>query len=159
MLLSLPGLWLLTLAAVLANVVGVWVGLWPLERPIVSWWAFGFILLCTLASDVVDWTAGVMGAKRMGGTRGAMIAAFIGGIAGAIIGTGVLPIIGTLIGGAIGAGLAAALVHRTAPDQTWKRSAKVGAGASAGWFAAIVVKLVLATICAVLLISSAWFHW
>lgn len=130
-----------------------------MERPIVSWWAFGFILLCTLASDVVDWTAGVVGAKRMGGTRGAMIAAFVGGIVGAIVGTGVLPIIGTLLGGAIGAGLAATLVHRTTPEQTWGRSAKVGAGATAGWFVAILVKFVLATICAVVLISSACFSW
>lgn len=158
-LLSLPGLWLMTLAALLANLVGSWFGLWPLEVPIVSWWVFGFLLLCTIASDIVDWTAGIVGARRMGGTRGAMFAAFIGGIAGAIVGTGVLPIIGTLIGGAIGAGLAATLVHRTAPEQTWKRSAKVGAGASAGWFVAIIVKFVLATICAVTLISSAWFSW
>lgn len=159
MLLSLPGLWLLTLAALLANVVGALAGLWILKDPIVSWWAFGFILACTLVSDVVDWSAGVLGAKRMGGTRRAMIAAFIGGIAGAIIGTPILPIIGTVIGGALGAGLAAALVHRTGLDQTWRNSAKVGAGASAGWFAAIAVKLVLSIICATLLIIAAWSTW
>lgn len=158
-LLSLPGLWLLTLITLLVNAIGAWIGLWPMGDPIVSWWAFGFILACTLVSDVVDWTAGVMGAKRMGGTKGAMVAAFIGGIIGAIAGSIVLPIIGTLLGGALGAGLAATLVHRTTPEQTWKQSAKVGAGASAGWFAAIVVKLILCTASALLLVIAAWSTW
>jgi uncharacterized protein YqgC (DUF456 family) len=158
-LVSLPGLWLLTLLALLVNAIGYWMGYWPGKDPIVSWWIFGFILLCTLISDVVDWTAGVMGAKRMGGTRRAMIAAFIGGVAGAIIGTPMFPIVGTILGGALGAGLAATIVHRSGPDQTWKQSAKVGAGASAGWFAAIAVKLVLSVICAMLLIIAAWSTW
>lgn len=160
-LLSLPGLWLLTLAALLANIVGSLLGLWVLEDPIVSWWAFGFMLFCTLVSDVVDWTAGVLGAKRMGGTKKAMVAAFIGGIIGVVLGTIFLPIplVGTLIGGATGAGLAATLVQRTAPEQSWKQSAKVGAGASAGWFAAIAVKFVLSLICATLLVIAAWSTW
>lgn len=160
-LVMLPGLWLLTLAVLLANVIGYWMGLWPGKDPLVSWWVFGFILLCTLISDIVDWTAGVVGAKRMGGTKGAMIAAFVGGIIGVIAGTILLPIplVGTLIGGATGAGLAAMLVQRTKPEQTWKQSAKVGAGASAGWFAAIVVKLILCTASALLLVIAAWSTW
>ncbi|MEO1279603.1 MAG: DUF456 domain-containing protein [Planctomycetota bacterium] len=159
MLVTLPGLWLLTASTLLANLIGYWLGFWPGDDPLVSWWAFGAILGCTLTSDVVDWSAGVLGAKRMGGTRGAMIAAFVGGIIGAIAGTLMLPLIGTLVGGAVGAGLAAALIHRTTPDQDWKRSAKVGAGASAGWFAAVVVKFVLCTCSAVLLIIAAWSEW
>ena len=160
-LIMLPGLWLLTLAALLANAIGYWLGLWPGNDPLVSWWVFGFLLLCTLISDGVDWTAGVFGAKRMGGTKKAMVAAFIGGIIGVVAGTILLPIplVGTLIGGATGAGLAATLVQRTTPEQTWKQSAKVGAGASAGWFAAIVVKFVLSIICATLLIIAAWSTW
>ncbi len=158
-LVSLPGLWLLTLTTLLVNTIGAWTGYWPMKDSIVSWWVFAFILGCTLISDVVDWTAGVMGAKRMGGTRRAMIAAFIGGIVGAIAGTGVLPIVGTVLGGAVGAGVAAMLVHRTGLDETWKQSAKVGAGASAGWFAAILVKLILALVCALLLIIAAWSTW
>lgn len=160
-LIMLPGLWLMTLATLMANAVGYWMGLWPGKDPLISWWAFGFILLCTLVSDAVDWTAGVFGAKRMGGSRSAMVAAFIGGIIGVVAGTIFLPIplVGTLIGGATGAGLAAMLVQRTTPEQSWKQSAKVGAGASAGWFAAIVVKLALAIICAVLLIIAAWSTW
>ena len=161
MLVTLPGLWLLTVATLLVNAIGYWMGLWPGDDPIVSWWAFGFILACTLISDVTDWTAGVLGAKRMGGTRGAMFAAFIGGIIGVVAGTILLPIplVGTLIGGAVGAGLAATLVHRTTPEQTWKQSAKVGAGASAGWFAAVLVKFVLCTTSALLLIVAAWSEW
>ncbi|MEQ8844768.1 MAG: DUF456 domain-containing protein [Phycisphaerales bacterium] len=157
----MPGLWLLTLATLLANIIGYWLGLWPGRDPLVSWWAFGFILGCTLVSDVVDWSAGVLGAKRMGGTRSAMIAAFVGGILGAIAGTVLLPIplVGTLIGGAVGAGLAATLIHRTTPEQTWHQSAKVGAGASAGWFAAVLVKFVLCTCSALLLIIAAWSAW
>ncbi len=158
-LVSLPGLWLLTLVTLLANLIGYWLGYWPGNNPIVSWWVFGFIMACTLASDVVDWTAGVLGAKRMGGTRRAMIAAFGGGIIGAIAGSFVLPIVGTLLGGAVGAGVAAMLVHRTGQEETWKQSAKVGAGASAGWFAAIVVKFVLSIICATLLVIAAWSTW
>lgn len=158
-LLSLPGLWLLTLITLLVNAVGFWMGYWPGKDPIVSWWIFAFILGCTLVSDVVDWTAGVMGAKRMGGTRRAMIAAFVGGVVGAIAGTMVLPIVGTVLGGALGAGVAATVVHRTGQEETWKQSAKVGAGASAGWFAAILVKLVLALMCALLLIIAAWSTW
>lgn len=158
-LVSFPGLWLLTLAALLVNTIGAWTGLWTMSHPMVSWWTFAAVLGCTLVSDIVDWTAGVMGAKRMGGTRRAMIAAFIGGIAGAIIGTPIFPIVGTILGGALGAGLAATIVHRSGPDQTWKQSAKVGAGASAGWFAAIAVKFVLSIICATLLIIAAWSSW
>ena len=161
MLITLPGLWLLTLAVLLANAIGYWLGLWPGNDPIVSWWVWGVILGCTLISDVTDWSAGVLGAKRMGGTKGAMIAAFLGGIVGAVAGTFLLPIplVGTLVGGAGGAGLAATLVHRTTPEQTWKQSAKVGAGASAGWFVAIVVKFVLCTLSALLLVIAAWSAW
>jgi len=158
-LVSLPGLWLLTLVTLLVNLVGFLMGYWPGKDPLVSWWIFGFILGSTLLSDVVDWSAGVMGAKRMGGTRRAMIAAFVGGIFGAIAGTMILPVVGTLLGGALGAGAAATVVHRTGPEETWKQSAKVGAGASAGWFAAIVIKLTLAVICAMLLIIAAWSTW
>lgn len=158
-LVSLPGLWLLTLVTLLVNVSGALLGYWVLKDPLVSWWVFAIIMGSTLISDVVDWSAGVVGAKRMGGTRRAMIAAFLGGIVGAIAGTMVLPIVGTLLGGAVGAGLCATLVHRTGQDETWKQSAKVGAGASAGWFAAILVKLTLAVICAILLIIAAWSTW
>ncbi|GIW73719.1 MAG: hypothetical protein KatS3mg103_0241 [Phycisphaerales bacterium] len=160
-LLTLPGLWLLTLSALLANSLGAWAGLWTMRAPLVSWWAFGVILACTLASDVMDWTAGVLGAKRMGGTRRAMLGAFLGGIAGAVLGTFFLPIplVGTLVGGAVGAGLVATIVHRTSPEQTWRQSARVGAGASAGWLAAVVFKLALCTGCAVLLVISAWSSW
>lgn len=158
-LFTLPGLWLLTLTVLLFNAMGYWLGLWPGDDPIVSWWAWGFILACTLISDITDWSAGVLGAKRMGGTRGAMAAAFLGGIVGAIAGSFVLPIVGTLVGGAVGAGLAATLVHRTTPEQTWKKSARVGAGASAGWFVAIIVKLVLCILSAILLLIAAWTPW
>lgn len=160
-LLTMPGLWLLTISVLLANAIGIWLGYWPAGDPLVSWWAFGFIIGCTLVSDVIDWTAGMMGAKRMGGTKAAMIAAFVGGIVGAVGGTFLLPIplVGTLVGGAVGAGLAATLVHRTTPEQTWKQSAKVGAGASAGWFAAVITKFILCTLSAVVLITAAWSEW
>ncbi|MEO1007301.1 MAG: DUF456 domain-containing protein [Planctomycetota bacterium] len=159
MLIGLPGLWLLTLSALLVNVVGSWLGAWPLGAPLVGWYAFAFILLSTLASDVMDWIAGVLGAKRAGGTRRAMAGAFAGGLVGAITGSLVVPIVGTLIGGALGAGLAATLLQRTNAEQTWRSSAKVGAGASAGWVVAVVFKLVLCTLSAVLLVVASWSAW
>jgi len=157
--LGLPGLWLLTLTSLSVNLAGWALGAWTLGDPIVGWWVFGFIAVCTLTSDAMDWLAGVLGARKAGGTKRAMAGAFAGGLAGAIAGTMLLPLLGTLVGGMVGAGAGAMLLHRTGQERTWRQSAVVGAGASAGWIVAVVFKLALSIAAAALLIAAAWTGW
>lgn len=145
---GLPGMWMMLVGAL---------GLQFYDQGIFSWWTLGVGAALTIGGEIAEFASGAAGAKVGGASRKAMAAAVIGGIVGAIVGTFAIPIpvVGTLVGSAVGSGLAAAGVELRAKDfegaELRKRAAKVGAGAAAGRFVAVVVKGAMALALAILL--------
>jgi uncharacterized protein len=70
-----------------------------------GWFALGILVVLTALSYLVDFFAGLIGAKRFGATRWGVIGAIVGGILGIFTGFVtllVLPIAGAVIGEMIG---------------------------------------------------------
>jgi len=161
-LLTLPGMWLMLLAAVILDFV-----IFP-EIDVFSWQTLAVAGGITLAAEAVEMLASALGVKAVGASRRAAIGSVIGALLGAVFGTVLLPIpvVGTVVGGAIGAGAGAMgmeLTLRRTESATgsvlpadWRQAARAGGGAAAGRFVAIIVKLLLAAALAVLLSVAAF---
>lgn len=64
------------------------------------------LLAAWSAGELIEFLAGMAGAKREKASRRAMMAAVFGAIVGGIVGTGVLPLIGSILGAMLGSFLA-----------------------------------------------------
>ena len=66
----------------------------------VGWWTLGALTLLCVLAHVVDFAAGMMGARRFGGSRWGAVGAFVGAIAGVTfffpIGIFVGPVVGVI---------------------------------------------------------------
>jgi uncharacterized protein len=118
-------------ALVLAgNVLGAWID--DFQR--VGGWTLGVLVALALLSWVLDYVAGVLGAKRVGASRQALIGAAVGTVAGlffGFVGVLVLPFVGAAIGEYL-----ARRDHRAA--------ARVGVATGIGLVVALVAKVVIA---------------
>ena len=99
-------------------------------------WRLALLLVLTLLAYALDYLAGVLGTKRLGGSRWAMVGALAGGIAGLFFGP-----IGILIGPILGA-MAAEWLYR----KDVQVALKSGVGAVVGVFVGAVAKLGLAVV-------------
>ena len=68
---------------------------------------FGIFII----GEMIDFVAGLIGAKKEKASKRAIFATFIGTIIGGIWGTAVLPVIGSLLGALLGAFVATALAE------------------------------------------------
>jgi len=96
------------------------------------------ILLGILAviSVILDWIAGVLGVKKMGGSRAGMFGAFIGMIVGLFLpGVGIF---GFVIGAFVGAFLLELLANKES-----KKAFRAGLGSFIGFLAGGVLRLVI----------------
>lgn len=147
-IIGLPGTWLIVLTT-----VGV------------AWWHGDFsrtptpgfvdmfhpgtlIALVALAAlgEIIEFFAGVAGAKRFGGTRRGALGAIVGGIIGGILGTAIpMPVIGTLIGACAGAaiGTVALEIHG---GMKFDAATRAGVGAGIGRFGGTVGKLAVGVV-------------
>jgi uncharacterized protein YqgC (DUF456 family) len=122
----LPGATLVLAGAV----VGAWID--GFER--VSGWTVGVLVALALLSWVLDYVAGVLGAKKVGASKHAMIGAAVGTVAGLLlgfVGVLVLPFIGAAVG------------------EYWARrdhraAARVGVATGLGLVVAMIAKVVIA---------------
>lgn len=154
-LLSLPGIWLMALAALLVE----W---W--QPAALSWGAIIACVLIALLGELLEFIAGAIGAAKAGGSKRAATGAIVGGIVGGIVGTVLIPIplVGTILGGAIGSGLLALAMEMTVKlrtDGTEKlpgHHRRVATGAFIGRLAATVLKGACAVAAALVLIVSAF---
>lgn len=122
-ILQLPGAWIMiALALVIELIDGLWLpetrtstfGVWVVSE----WWIIVTCLLLAGLGEVLEFFAGVLGAKKGGASKRGMWGSLIGGIAGAIIFTFVLvviPVIGSLIGAVIGTFVGAVIGELSAP--------------------------------------------
>lgn len=121
----LPGLGLIFASALIFKVC---------VPDLVSWWTLGGLAGMVLLGMVVEWLAGAIGVRWLGGSRWAMGGALVGALVGLFFG---LP--GLILGPLAGAVLAEILLARRPVFQ----AARASAGVAVGWGAATVVKLIL----------------
>ena len=93
----------------------------------------GVLLALTVVATVVDYAAGVMGARRLGASRWGVLGAVVGLVAGLAFG-----ILGIVFGPAVGA---VAFEYWRDPD--FKKAAKAGAGAVIGFALGMVAKVAI----------------
>ncbi len=139
---GLPGNWLMVACTLLAQ--------WGYSRagagntPLFSPGVLLAVILLAIAGEVLEFIAGLVGAKRAGGTRYGAWGAVLGTIAGGIAGTFViaLPVIGSLIGACAGAALGAILLELhggTRPALALRSGAGAGIGRLIGTLAKLAV--------------------
>jgi hypothetical protein len=137
-LFRLPGIWLMLLFTVLA----AW---WGWDEGMFSVWTLVAVLLLAVLSEIIEFLAGAVGARTMGGSGWSALAALGGAILGAVVGTFTIPapVLGSLAGAIGGAWLAAWTVELML-GRRMHEAFRSGAGAGMGTLAGAVSKLAIA---------------
>lgn len=150
-LFGLPGNWLM----VLSTCLFAW-GKW--DQGAFSGWTLIAIAGFALAGEVIEFLAGMFGARRAGASRRGSIAAVFGAILGGLSGTFVIlvPFVGTVIGASVGAGLAVWAIE-VSRGELAEHSLHRGVGAGIGQFVGITSKILLGLmIWLVIAIAAFW---
>lgn len=140
-LLGLPGNWLIV-ATTAAYAWWRWDGsraAGQQEIAVVTLCAMGGL---ALLAEGLELAGGLIGSKQAGGSRWGAFGALIGTVIGAIAGTVIIPIpvVGSILG-ACGGAAAGACALEYASGRTLMPALKSAAGAGAGRFAGMMVKL------------------
>ncbi|MDO8955839.1 MAG: DUF456 domain-containing protein [Deltaproteobacteria bacterium] len=115
--------------------LGAFIYAWYTDFLVVSWGTLVILLLLTVLSQILDYLASILGAKKFGASRWGMSGAFLGGIIGLFSGG----ILGILIGPFIGA-LLLELLH----GQDLPASLKIGLGTLVGFLGGAIGKIIIA---------------
>jgi uncharacterized protein YqgC (DUF456 family) len=121
---TLPGNWLM----IISTCLFAW---WKWDTGLFSWPLLIAITVLALIAELIEFFAGVGGAKKAGAGWLGALSAIAGAIVGAIIGTGFMPVLGTMIGACMGAGLATWIVERIT-GKKHDESVQSGVGAGTG---------------------------
>ena len=129
---GLPGTWILLGLAFLVEFLDRYY-LPEGDRQTFSWWLLAVGLLLAGIGELLEFFAGVMGAKKAGSSKRGIWGSFIGGILGGLMGLVVPPpLIGSLICAVLGTFLGAVLGEFSNPETTVRDTLKPAAGASVG---------------------------
>ena len=143
-LLGLPGTWMLILFAVIIEFCDRWY-LPAGDTQTFNWWLLLGCLALAGVGEVLEFFAGVLGAKKGGSSKRGMVGALIGGLAGAIVGVGIpIPIIGSLIGAMIGTFLGALLGEMSHEGKEFGETLKPATGATVGRVLGTLAKMPIA---------------
>ncbi len=115
--------------------LGAFIYAWYTDFLVVTWGTLVILLLLTVLSQILDYLASILGAKKFGASRWGMSGAFLGGIIG-LFSSGIL---GILIGPFIGA-LLLELLH----GQDLPASLKIGLGTLVGFLGGAIGKIIIA---------------
>lgn len=146
---ALPGNWLV----VISTCLFAW---WKWEDGVFGIGVLGFIVLLAVLGEVIEFFAGMGGAKKAGASRLGALGALGGAIFGALVGTFFIPIplLGTLVGACIGAGGGAWGVELSRGRQM-DHAVKTGVGAGVGVLMGTGSKIVLGgIICLIVAIAG-----
>jgi hypothetical protein len=134
---ALPGNWLM----IIATSLFAW---WKWDDQVFSVYTLFFIVFLAVIGEIIEFFAGMGGARKAGASWLASIGALVGTLIGAIAGTFLIPVplLGTLIGACIGAGVAAIGVETMAGKKP-EVSLKSGIGAGFGVFVGTASKLAI----------------
>ena len=142
-LFNLPGTWLMVLLA-----AGIeW---WQPDEFLYSWPVLYVAAGLALLGEILEFSLGVTGSRRAGGSKRGAALAIVGGLGGAVMGTPITPILGTLIGACIGA-FAGSLLGDIWAGRPIARSVDAGKGAAAGRFWGTIAKMAVGGAIVVLL--------
>ena len=155
-ILGLPGTWIFLGLAVLVELVDRWY-LPEGHRQTFSWWLLGVCLALAIVGEVLEFFAGMLGAKKAGSSNRGMYGALIGGVIGGIMGFAIpLPIVGSLIGAVAGTFVGAILGELSSPDRYLGDSLRPAAGATVGKILGTLSKLPVALFVWILLTVAAF---
>jgi len=121
-------------------------------------WTLAAVAGINLVGELIEFLAGMIGAKGAGASRAGAWGALGGGLAGAILGTFLIPvpIVGSLVGAGLGAA-AGAILLELAGGKGMQASFKSGLGAGAGRVLGTVGKMILGAIAWVILAVAAFW--
>lgn len=150
-LFSMPGNWLI----VTATGLFAW---WKWDEGIFSIYTLIAITILAVIGEIIEFFAGVGGAKKAGASWLASICAIGGAIVGAMLGTVFIPvpILGTLLGACIGAGSATLAVEMKSGKEM-HLSIKSGVGAGVGVFLGTTCKFVIGIIICTIVTVAAFY--
>jgi uncharacterized protein YqgC (DUF456 family) len=136
----LPGNWLI----VLTTGALAW---WQRDVQAISFWTVGVMAFLALIGEVIEFMAGMGGAKKAGAGWLASISAVGGALVGAVAGTFLIPIpfAGTLLGACIGAGLVTWSFERAGGKER-DESVRSGVGAGVGVFIGTASKIAIGAV-------------
>lgn len=132
---GLPGNWLI----VISTCAFAW---WRWDDGVFSIYTLMVTVLLAIAGELIEFLAGMTGARRAGASWRGSVGALIGAVTGAAIGTLVAPVIGTVFGACVGACVGAWGLELTA-GKRMKESFRYGLGAGVGELVGITSKLIL----------------
>lgn len=115
--------------------LGAFIYAWYTDFLVVTWGTLVILLLLTVLSQILDYLASILGAKKFGASRWGMSGAFLGGIIGLFSGG----ILGILIGPFIGA-----LLLESLHGQDLPASLKIGLGTLVGFLGGAIGKIIIA---------------
>jgi len=150
-LFGLPGNWLMVLSTCL-------VAWWKWDQRVFSGWTLIAIAALALLGELIEFLAGMLGARRSGASWRGSISAVFGAIFGALLGTFIIPIpfLGTVIGASVGAGLAVWAIE-VSRGELAEHSLRRGVGAGIGQFVGITSKIMLGlAIWLVIAVAAFW---
>ncbi len=157
--LQLPGIWIMLALAGLIEYLDRFYLADPRE------WTFGWQILVAAVvlaavSELIEFFAGVLGARHGGASTRGMVGALIGGIAGIFVFTPLfffLPIFGSLLGAILGTFVGAVLGELTAEQRSLRSSMKPALGATIGRVVGTTSKVGIAIVLwLVLSITAFW---
>jgi uncharacterized protein len=144
--LTLPGLWLITASSAIYALLT--------HQHSLGFKTLAALFLLSLAGEAFELFSGSAAARKSGGSRRGMIGGIVGGIAGGIIGSFFLPIVLSIVGICIGSFIGAAGLELLGGQQA-VQSMSIGLSAAKGRFAGMIVKfgiglvmLLLVLVCA-----------
>ena len=135
-ILGLAGTVLPALPGTLFVLAGIVLGAWIDDFPRVGWGVLAVVGALAVLAWVLDYVAGLMGARKAGASRQALIGAALGTVVGLFMG-----LVGVLFMPLVGAAVGEFLARR---DQ--QRALKVGIATWLGIMAGLVSKVVIAFI-------------
>ena len=147
----LPGNWLI----VLTTGALAW-RQW--DTQMISPWTVGAMAFLALLGEVIEFMAGLGGAKKAGAGWVASIAAIAGALIGALAGTFMIPVpfAGTLVGACLGAGLVTWGFER-AGGKRRDDSMRSGVGAGVGVFIGTAAKIAIGALLWLIAAIAAFF--
>ncbi|MDF2633557.1 MAG: hypothetical protein K0R78_431 [Pelosinus sp.] len=104
-----------------------------------------------IVGEIIEFAAGLIGARKEKASRRAMLAPFIGTIVGGIWGTALFPIIGSLLGALLGAFVATILAEYS-KNKDLAQAKRVAKGVVKGQFFGIIIKSATAVTMASLIV-------
>lgn len=137
---GLPGNWLI----VISTCLFAW---WRWDEGVFSIYTLIAILVLAVLGELVEFSAGMIGARKSGASWPGSIAALFGAVTGAVFGTFLIPIpfFGTLLGACLGAGLCAWGMEFSRGKKA-EHSLRYAVGAGLGEFFGIISKFALGII-------------